>query len=137
MMYVFLGKQIAHNITVTKCLNQLNLSYELLSYSEFDQSILEFCMSHTSDCFSFLTNRMKPYQKRIDMSYRELCQLILSDVTQTIQFPLIIKDDVVYAGITNEELCSLLLPRKIRLMLNRHYRLQIECLDMKKVRICG
>lgn len=119
MIYVFLGKNINHNVTLIQFLDRFHLDYKLFPYSDVDEMVLEFCMSHTDDCFEFLTERLKSYRNRSDVTYSELCNEILVDVGRNIRFPLVIKDDVVYAGITNEEACSRILPSKVRSILRR------------------
>lgn len=134
MMYVFLGKNVGHNVALTNTLNQFNFQYELFAYTEIDQMILEFFMMHSSDCFDFLTDRLKEHQYQEEMTYSEFCQLILSDVERYIKFPLVIKDDTIHAGLINEELRSVLLPKKARFILSQRYLMQSHS---KGVRLCG
>lgn len=49
MMYVFLGKNINHNLALVQFLDHFQLEYRLLSYHDIDKLILDFCMLHTSD----------------------------------------------------------------------------------------
>ena len=121
MMYVFLGKNVDQNRELAQMLTKFQLEFELLTYDDIEETILNFCMAHTSDCFELLTDKLQDYRSRSDISYSELCQLILSDIEKHIKFPLVIKDDIVYAGLTNAEARSLLLPKKIRFMLSRQY----------------
>lgn len=129
MMYVFLGKNINHNVALIQFLDRFHLDYKLLPYSDIDDMILKFCMLHTDDCFEFLTDRWKSYRNRTDVTYSELCNKILIDVGRNIRFPLVIKDDVVYAGITNEEACSRILPSNVRSILSKTYLVKSKQLE--------
>lgn len=136
MLYVFLGKNVDHNVALTQFLEHFHLEYKLLSYSEIDNLILDFCMLHTSDCFDFLSERLKSYQSRNDVTYSQLCQEVLADVERNIKFPLVIKDDVIYAGLTNEEAFSVILPKQVRFILSRNYLTKSRHLEFIKGKAC-
>lgn len=121
MIHVFLGKNISHNIALIKDLERFDMTYEVFPYSDIDQPILEFLMAHSKDCFEFLSNRFKRYRLREDMTYSGLCQEILLDIPHAIKFPLVIKDDKVYAGLTTADLRSQILPKRLRFLLSRQY----------------
>lgn len=121
MIHVFLGKNVEHNVRLIKELERFEVDYTLFAYSDIDQPVLDFLMLHSKDCFEFLADRLKPYQVRTDVSYSELCQEVLADTGRNIKFPLVVKDDQVYAGLSTLEMISLIFPKRVRLLLRRHY----------------
>lgn len=124
MIHVFLGKNVNHNVKLISALKRFGLDYELFPYSDIDQEILDFLMTHSRDCFEFLADRFGSYQARTDISYSEFCQEVLTDVGRNIKFPIVIKDSQVYAGLCDEDMMSLIFPERVRCLMRRHYLLK-------------
>lgn len=131
MLTIYFGNDDEKNKAIKERLKLLKLEYQEYQSKDINLQILMNLIVNTPDMFDLLSPKMMRYKLDNRLRLSEFSLKILKDIDNSLKFPIVIHNNIIYPGMSVEEL-GLFIPSSYRRSERIHLYHQLEQLNVER-----
>ena len=128
MIKIFFGSDIAIREQLTQQLISYSIDFQGYEEEELTEQVFLEILKLTSDFFDLLNPSLVQYELDNRMSLKQFIQQILSDKDKYLRLPIVIVNDLVYSGISVEDI-RMFIPKEYRKIERAYLVRKLEEID--------
>ena len=128
MIKIFFGSDIAIREQLTQQLISYSIDFQGYEEEELTEQVFLEILKLTSDFFDLLNPSLVQYKLDNRMSLKQFIQQILSDKDKYLRLPIVIVNDLVYSGISVEDI-RMFIPKEYRKIERAYLVRKLEEID--------